>query len=91
MKILQSIPDGDYAALDFKREYTGTKVSDLIARVESGETKFPVKDFEVELKVHDFEDQSFSPRLRSFVRNEIEDYEQSKSWTFWFEDEVIKD
>ena len=91
MKIIKIRPVGDYDAIDFTRQYAPLKASELIQRVEGGET-FNVTDgdFEMEFKIINIPESTVSPELKNFIRNEVQDYEDSKSSEYWFEDEIIE-
>jgi hypothetical protein len=75
------IGDGDFCAIDFKKEYSGTKVSDIINNIE----KYESDDWELSVRTFG----SVDPKFVNFIRDEIQDYDQSKDKNFYFEYETI--
>ena len=84
MKLLQVYGD-DYSALEFRREHNETTVREVIDDIGSYGSE------EWQLKIIEIPDESVSQEFLDFIRNEIQDYDDSKSNTFWMEDEIIKD
>lgn len=80
--ILIGGPD-DYGALEFENEHGGTPVIDIINNPEI----FQSEDESWEITI--VEVGEVSPLFVEFIRNEIEDYDDSKHKTFYLENEKI--
>lgn len=81
-KVLFVTGDDDYHSLSFEQEYSGTKVSDIINNIEK------YKSDEWELKVFSFNEVDIN--FVKFIRQNIQDYDDSKHKNFYLESEIIK-
>lgn len=80
MKLIYVSGD-DSAALEFENYFKGKNVKEIIERF--GEEHDG--DFELEL----FEFDEIDPKFIKFIRNEIQDYDDSKHSNFYCEGEII--
>lgn len=72
----------DYHALRFEENYSGTPVVDIINNISEYESD------EWELKTFTFG--SIDPKFILFIRNKIQDYDDSKTKNFYIEGDIIK-
>ena len=93
MKILHILADGDYDACSFEAEDKGQKVSDLIVKVEAGEIlTYKSQDGDVEhfdLDARVVEVGEIDKRFLDFVRDDVQDYDDSKHTNFYLENEEV--
>lgn len=83
MKVLK-VGGEDYSAIEFENQHGGVLVSDVINNLED----YQSPDGEWELNV--FEVGEVSKEFVQFVRTHVEDYDDSKSETFYMENETIR-
>lgn len=83
MKVLYVSSDDDYAALEFEDAYRGTAISEIIANPKA----FESDDELWTLEVMEFEE--VDPKFIEFVRNRIQDYDESKHHNFYLETETL--
>lgn len=94
MKILYVSGGGDYTASAFEEEFNQVPVSKLLDEIDSGDLKLEsemVLDgelYDVWFKVIDLP-QTPSKEFLSFIRDEIQDYDQTKHSNFYLENEII--
>lgn len=81
-RILLVTGGDDFHATAFEEAYGGTAVEQIIDNL----SDFESDDWELE--VHEFEG-SIDPNFISFIRNTIQDYDQSKSINFYVEGSTI--
>lgn len=84
MKVL-FVTGEDFSALEFENQYSGTAVSEIIDNLCDYEN-----EDEWELKVLEFEG-DIDPNFIAFIRNNIQDYDMSKSTNFYLEGTIIGD
>jgi len=75
------VSGGDFSALSFQEEYSGTKVSDIIENLSDYESE------EWDLEVYEFGE--VDPEFVEFVRDTVQDYDQKKDATFFFDWETL--
>lgn len=86
-KILYVDSDGgDYGKLSFEDKYSGTPVIDIINDLESFKST-PGDENDWSLEVYEFD--IIDPKFAKFVRNRIQDYDDSKHHGFYLENEII--
>ena len=88
MKILLIRTENDYEAVDFENVYAKQNVSDLIAKIETGETLVGEAG-ELPTKVVTVPDVSISHEFIDFIRREVQDYEHTKHTNFYLENTII--
>lgn len=74
--------DGDYGALMFEDEYSGTSVSTIMDNL----SNYEGEDWIIEV----FEFGSIDRDFVKFIRDNIQDYDASKHENFYLEGDVIK-
>lgn len=72
----------DYHASSFEREYGGTPVKDILDNLSDYESD------DWELKVYEFG--SIDPEFVQFIKDNIQDYDHSKTTNFYLEGTVIE-
>lgn len=85
MRVLKVSSGDDYAAIEFENNHGGVSVLDIINNL----SNYEAPDEEWELGV--FEVGEVSNEFVQFIRTHIEDYETSKSTTFYLETETIRE
>jgi hypothetical protein len=78
---LLMVSGGDFSALEFSREHSGKKVSDIIDNLSEYEGD------EFDLEVYEFGE--VDPKFVSFVKQSVMDYDQKKDTNFFFEWETL--
>lgn len=88
MKILL-VTGGDYAALSFEETWKGTKVEDIISNQFNYLPTPEQEDNEMfwDFEVHEFGD--ICPNFAKFIKNNYQDYDDSKHQKFYLETEVV--
>jgi len=81
-RILLVTGDDDYHALRFEEKHGGTPVKDVIDNISEFQSD------EWELKVLMFG--SIDPKFIQFIKNNIQDYDDSKTTNFYIEGDIIK-
>ena len=84
MKLIYVSGD-DYAALEFENYFKGKNVEEIIGRFIINDEEHD-GDFEIKL----FEFDEIDPKFIKFIRNEIQDYDDSKHSNFYCEGEIIE-
>lgn len=94
MKILFVSGEADYDALSFVNKYGDVKASSIIERFEEGEVFVnddedgkPMEDWVFSLKIIEVGDVDM--KFYEFVRQYIQDYDDSKHSNFWLENEIV--
>lgn len=82
-RVLLVSGDDDFAALKFENEHGGAKVKDIIDNLD----KYVSPDEEWKLEVFEFGD--IDPKFAKFVREHIQDYDDSKNKEFYLEEGCI--
>jgi len=82
MKVLFVTGDDDFHALSFEEDHGGKNISDIIADPDSFQSD------EYRLEVKEFGD--VDPAFVAFIRKDIQDYDDSKTKTFYLETEVVR-
>ena len=93
MKLIYVTSDGDYGAVSFTNDYRGKTVESIINRIESGENLDKNFDYEEDSEGYTVEVMNFSdvdPLFVNFIRDIIQDYDDSKHHNFWLENEIVK-
>lgn len=88
MKILRVLGE-DYAALNFKNAHKGTKVADIIKN-QFDYLSTPEQEDNGEfwdLEVYEFGE--IDTEFAKFIRDQYQDYDDSKHQTFYLETEVV--
>lgn len=83
MKMLYVSGD-DFAALEFQNYFKGQTIASIIERFIDNDEEYD-GDFVMEL--YEFGD--VDGEFIHFVRNQIQDYDQSKDCNFYFEDQTV--
>lgn len=93
MKILFVSGEGDYDTMDFADSRSGKKASELIEYVEGGGMIYVEQEDEDEddvvLEAKVIEVGAVDKRFIDFIRDSIQDYDDTKVRNFWFENETI--
>lgn len=74
-----------YSALEFERYFSGQSVKSIIERFLDGNEEH---DGDFEMEFYEFE--YIDPEFIDFVRNQIQDYDDSKHSNFYFEDRILE-
>ncbi len=84
MKILLVRTENDYEALDFENVFHGQEVSDLIAKVEAGET-LEGESGALPVTIVTIPEETLSKELVDFIRHEVQDYDSTKHTNFYLD------
>lgn len=90
MKAILISSGDDYAALSFEDKFSGTPVSDIIENIDNYQSEEDSEDEDEgywEIEVVEVGD--VDPLFLAFIRENIQDYDDSKHTNFWLEDETI--
>lgn len=79
----------DYAALQFEDTFSGTSVKEILDNPRNYECNIDSEDEEGYWEIQIIEIGEVDPLFLNFVRNKIQDYEDSKHTNFWIENETI--
>lgn len=90
MKAILVSSGDDYAALQFEEAFSGTPVIEIIENPDNFQSNEDSEDeeegyWEIEI----VEVGNVDPRFLKFIRNSVQDYDDSKHTNFWLEDETI--
>lgn len=92
MKLIYVTSGGDYGAAAFTDNHKRQTVASIIERIESGENldkDFDEEAYEDEYTVEVMTFADVDPLFVEFIRNVIQDYDDSKNHNFWLETETV--
>lgn len=84
MKIIFCKSEDDFGAISFQEKHGGQTVSSIIDRIESGED-LDTDEYTVEVMLFGDVD----PLFVEWIKNSIQDYDDSKNDQFWLEGDII--
>lgn len=88
MRVLKVYSDGDYGAVEFENQYSGTLVKTIIDNINDYKQDVE-EDWDADFLLHVYEFSDICPEFVKFIKEDIIDYDDSKHTTFYLETETV--